>query len=87
MKFKIFIKKSAKSELVLLDRKIQSKIASIIDSLKDNPIPDKCKKLKGKENIYRIRYRNYRIIYSLDKQELIIEILKIGKRGAVYKGL
>jgi len=87
MKYKIFIKKSAKFELTKLNRKIQIKIASIIDSLKDNPLPNKWKKLKGRENIYRIRYRNLRIIYSIKKQELIIEIIKIGKRNYIYKNL
>ena len=54
MNFQILIKKSAKSELASLNKKIQLKIASIIDSLKENPLPDNCKKLKGKEHIYRI---------------------------------
>ncbi len=85
MNFQIVVKKSAKSELASLNKKIQQKIASIIDSLKENPLPDNCKKLRGKEYIYRIRYRNYRILYSVKKQILIIEILKMGKRDTIYK--
>jgi len=85
MNFQIVIKKSAKSELASLNKNIQLKIASIIDSLKENPLPDNCKKLRWKEYIYRIRYRNYRILYSVKKQTLIIEILKIGKRDTIYK--
>ncbi|MDI6738869.1 MAG: type II toxin-antitoxin system RelE/ParE family toxin [Candidatus Edwardsbacteria bacterium] len=49
------------------------KIAGQIERLRGNPFPPGSKKLSGKENVYRIRQGNYRIIYSvvIDQRKII----------------
>ncbi|MBF0437914.1 MAG: type II toxin-antitoxin system RelE/ParE family toxin, partial [Magnetococcales bacterium] len=42
-------------------------------------------KLKGLPNVYRIREGNYRIIYSIQDDRLVILIIKIGHRREVYR--
>ena len=42
------------------------------------------KKLKGHENVYRLRSGNYRVIFEYLKDEKVIKILKIGKRSDIY---
>jgi mRNA interferase RelE/StbE len=37
--------------------------------------------------MYRVRYSDYRIIYSVEAQKLIIEIIQIGDRKDIYKKL
>jgi mRNA interferase RelE/StbE len=49
-----------------------------------NPFPQNVKKLKGFTNLYRIRIGNYRAVYSIEYQDKIIEILKIGDRKNIY---
>lgn len=42
-------------------------------------------KLKGSNNFYRLRAGDYRIIYTIEKDRLLILILKIGDRKDVFK--
>ena len=49
-----------------------------------DPRPNGCKKLKGRD-AYRIRSGNYRIIYDIQDNELIIDVIALGHRKDVYK--
>ncbi|GAB5465137.1 MAG: hypothetical protein Kapaf2KO_05730 [Candidatus Kapaibacteriales bacterium] len=53
-------------------------------SLSTNPRPPECKKLKGRD-AYRIRIGNYRVLYRIFDDELIIDIFKVGHRKEVYR--
>ena len=55
--------------------------------LAENPevLKNNIKKLAGvKEDYYRLRVGNYRIIYEKRDNDLIILIIRIGHRGEVY---
>lgn len=43
------------------------------------------KKFKQMENGYRLRIGNYRALYKIHENELIIEVVKVGVRGDIYK--
>jgi mRNA interferase RelE/StbE len=47
--------------------------------------PDGVVKLTGEDNLYRIRVSNYRIIYSIQDNQLLVLVLKIGHRRDVYQ--
>ena len=57
-----------------------------INSLKQNPRPAGCRPLQGCEGTYRVRVGEYRIIYSIIKDKLIVLVLEVSPRGAAYKG-
>ena len=84
MTYKVVISNSAAKSLKALPKKTQARIVGVIDSLADNPFPPAAKKLKGREG-YRIRTNDYRIIYTIEKQILVITVLVIGHRKDVYK--
>ena len=83
-KYKIQIKPSAVKELEKLPKKDIQKIINKIQSLSSEPRPSNCEKLSGDEK-YRVRQGNYRIVYSIEDDKLIIFIIKIGHRRDVYK--
>ena len=83
-KYQLKIKKSAEKELANFPLAIILSIRERIIELGDNPFPSGFKKLKGFKNLYRIRSGTYRIIYSIQHNELIIEILKIAHRKDAY---
>lgn len=83
-KYKIEIKKSAVKELNNLPRNDLKKITQKIQELADNPRPQGCKKLAGEEK-YRIRSGNYRILYMIEDDILIIYVVKTGHRRDVYR--
>ena len=82
--YQLKIKKSAEKELAHLPIDTIIVIRDRILVLKSNPYPPGYKKLKGFKNLYRIRSGNYRIIYSVETNVLIIEILKIAHRRNAY---
>ena len=82
--YKIQIKPSAKRELFKLPKKDLQRVVNKIRSLSLNPRPSGCEKLSGEEK-YRVRQGNYRIIYSIEDQQLIVIVVKIGHRKEVYK--
>jgi len=83
--YKIVFQKSAGKALERLPGSAPERILFKINALKENPRPQGVKKLAGSENLYRIRIRDYRVIYSIFEGVLIIEILRIGHRKDVYK--
>ena len=84
MSYEIAYKATAVKELEGLQKQEQTRIVAAIEKLKDNPYPPNTKKLQGSNN-YRIRVGNYRVVYQIKKDVLIILIIKIGDRKEVYK--
>jgi len=83
--YKIELKTSAKKSLANLPKPVIKKIAGLIDELVGNPYPSGHKKLAGSDHTYRIRSGDYRIVYSIFDEALVIHIIKIGHRKDVYK--
>jgi len=82
-KYNIFISKPAQRQLDKLDNNVSGKLIHAILSLADNPRPFGYHKLKGRE-AYRIRVGNYRIIYEIIDNKLIVNIITLGHRKDVY---
>ena len=83
-KYRIKIKSSAVKELEKIPKKDLKRLTKRILSLSDNPRPRGCEKLSAQEK-YRLRQGNYRIIYSIEDEILIVYVVKIGHRKEVYK--
>ncbi|WP_406626646.1 type II toxin-antitoxin system RelE family toxin [Portibacter marinus] len=52
---------------------------------KEEPRLEGCVTLSGKLNEYRIRSGNYRILYTIEDDALVVQMIKIGNRKGVYK--
>lgn len=76
--------RSAVKELNELDNKVVKRIINKIKSLASNPRPEGCVKLTSEER-YRIRIGNYRILYEIINDLLIIYIVKVAHRKDAYK--
>jgi len=83
-KFKLNFATSVKKDLRKIPNNDVAKILTLINSLLENPLPRNVKKLSH-HNKFRIRYRNYRILYQIKNNELIILILKISHRKDAYR--
>ena len=81
----ILISKKALKELKNIPESDRKVIKDRISKLAYFPFAHlDVKKLKGNQNVYRLRSGNYRIIFEYFKDERVIKILKIGKRSDVY---
>ena len=83
-RYKIVIKKSAVKELEKIPKEALRLVAKRIQSLADDPRPAGTKKL-SQQGRYRLRQGNYRIVYSVHDEDLIVRIVKIGHRREVYR--
>jgi mRNA interferase RelE/StbE len=59
-------------------------MAAKLDALLSDPYPPDAKKLKNGNGRFRIRIGNYRIIYRIEEEQLVILIIKIGHRRNIY---
>jgi mRNA interferase RelE/StbE len=55
-----------------------------IRNLSANPRPAGCKKLKGLD-AWRIRVGDYRVIYEIHDDVLVVLVIRVAHRGEVYK--
>ena len=85
MAHSIEYKTSAEKELDALDGQNHARILKAINGLKENPRPVGCKKLKGRDNEYRIQIGRYRVIYEIRDAVLIVLVVKVAHRGKVYR--
>ena len=84
-KYRVEIKKSAIKEIEHLSRRDIRDVLDKIFSLAENPRPHDCKKLSGQEK-YRVRCGDYRIVYSIEDDVLVVYVVKVGHRKDVYRG-
>ena len=77
--YTIVLSKRAQKQLDKLSDNIVAPIIKAITGLEDNPQPKGYKKLKGRDG-YRIRAGNYRIIYNIFDDELLVDVIKLGHR-------
>jgi mRNA interferase RelE/StbE len=82
--YEIFFKKSVWKDFKSIPDKDLKKILECIESLGENSRQPGCKKLSSQER-YRYRQGRYRIIYSIQDEELTIWIVKVGHRKKVYR--
>ena len=85
-RYRVVIKPSAKKEIEAIgQKKDRQRIVLRIQSLAENPRPFGCEKLSGHFDRYRIREGNYRIVYSNNDQDFLVDVMKIGQRKDVYR--
>ena len=82
--YSIDFSKKAQKNLDKLSDIIAKPILSAIGSLSDNPRPQGYKKLKGRKG-YRIRVGNYRVIYEIFDEVLLIDVIDLGHRKDIYE--
>lgn len=77
--------RTARKELSKLPKDIQQRIAVKIEELKLNPYPLGVKAIKNSDGRLRFRVGDYRVIYKIEEDKLIILIVKVGHRRNIYK--
>jgi len=78
-------KKSSVKELRKVNKTSIPRIIEAVEELALNPYPAGVKKLVGSEHTFRIRVGNYRIVYEIEKSDIIIEIIRVRHRKDIYR--
>ena len=87
MKYRIEVKRSAARALKKIPKTDRKRIADKIDSLAEEPPNPETTKMKGDNPFHRIRVGDYRIVYEIQNEVLVILIVKIGHRKDIYRNL
>jgi mRNA interferase RelE/StbE len=82
--YKVFFKKSVEKDFKNIPKADLQKIIKLVGSLAENPRPPGCEKLTGQER-YRVRQGRYRIVYSIEDNELTVWVVKVSHRKDVYR--
>ena len=82
--YEIFFKESVWKDLRKISKGDLTRILSRIENLGDDPRPMGYEKLTGLE-LYRVRQGTYRIVYSIQENELTVWVIKVGHRKDVYR--
>ena len=77
----------SKKALKFLKKQQKTLKVKLIKTIENLPAGTDIKKLKGKDNLYRIRVNDIRIIYSIHEETVTIEVVSIDNRGQIYKSL
>ena len=75
MAYQVKVNNSAEKSIKKFHKAVQSRIYNLLVSLGDNPRPRGCKKLKGIRNLYRVKCGDYRVIYTIEDDVLLVTII------------
>jgi len=85
MPYRIEITPHAVRQMKGLAKPVRQRINVALHELSVNPRPHSCLKLKAMENAWRIRVGEYRIIYEIHDNILVVIVIRIDHRSIVYR--
>jgi mRNA interferase RelE/StbE len=87
MAYTVEIDTKAAREIRALPRREQGRVIARAEALAGNPRPPGCVKLAGQSGLWRVRSGNYRIVYQIEDERLLITVVKVADRRDVYRGI
>lgn len=74
-----------KSLKAIRDTRLRGRIVRALQGLEEEPRPSGAKRLVGLGGTLRIRVGDWRILYEVREQEVVVLVVRIGPRGEVYE--
>lgn len=85
MTFSVVIAPSALRQLRKLDPTARRRVQAAIELLAAEPRPPAAKRLVNFEGEWRVRVGDYRIVYDVHDDELVVLVLSAAHRREVYR--
>lgn len=82
--YTVILAQPARRALRALPVRDEKRILTAVQALANNPRPTGCLKLSGSD-LWRIRVGQYRVVYEIADDELIIRVVRVGHRRDVYR--
>ncbi|MBE8986898.1 type II toxin-antitoxin system RelE family toxin [Nostoc sp. LEGE 12450] len=77
MSYQVALAPSAVQKIAELDSDVQQRLAQKLEELALNPRPEDAHPLKNTEQLYKVLLGEYRIIYQIQDQPLLVTVIKI----------
>jgi mRNA interferase RelE/StbE len=84
-RFTVVFLSAAARELRSCPPPIRQRLKTAIDSLATNPHPPGAQRLRGPDRLIRIRVGDYRILYRVIRERLVVLVVRVGHRREVYR--
>jgi mRNA interferase RelE/StbE len=78
---------AALKQIEKLPLRVRQRIIGSIEKLSEEPRPPTAGKLSGHEDIYRIRVGDYRVVYEIEDEGLVVLVLRVAHRKDAYRGI
>jgi mRNA interferase RelE/StbE len=85
--YRIEFSPAAARQLRKLPPDVRKRVGTKIDALASDPRPPGTEKLEGQDGLLRVRAGDYRIVYTVADDVILVVIVKIGHRADIYKAL
>ncbi len=85
MGYKVAFAAGAKRQFDKLPKPAQQRLGEAIAQLAEDPRPPGVVKLSGEEGLYRVRSGNYRVVYRVEDDRLLVLVVKVGHRREIYR--
>lgn len=86
-RYEIRFTRAAERGLASLSKSDQRRLDAAILGLSGNPHPPGSKKLRGAADLYRIRLGDYRVLYTVEEDRLVVLVADVGHRRDIYRSL
>jgi mRNA interferase RelE/StbE len=84
-RYRVLIKPLAIQDLEAIPlKRDRQRVVERISKLAEDPRPFGSEKISGQDK-YRMRQGRYRILYAIEDQDLIVQVVKVGHRKEVYR--
>ena len=85
MAYQVLTSQAARRDLKRIRGPARRRIADAIDDLASDPRPHGYAKLVGDDELYRVRVGDYRIVYKIEDNRLIVLVVRVGHRKDIYR--
>ena len=83
--YKVTLKPSVEKDFRSLPKTVLTRVLSAIESLAQEPFPNRAVKLEGTDRTYRIRIGDYRVVYEIEKIDKVVVVLYVRHRREIYR--
>lgn len=83
--YQIELDDAAERDFNKLSSKAKSQVARLIDTLANDPYTGNVRELVGYKGVYRKRTGDYRVIYTVQGDVLVVTIVALGPRKDIYE--
>ncbi|HEX7354730.1 MAG TPA: type II toxin-antitoxin system RelE/ParE family toxin [Mycobacteriales bacterium] len=84
-RYRVEVARRALKSIAVLPRKDQQRVRAAIDLLADDPRPPGCVAMVGEPHAYRVRTGDYRIVYEVFDDRLLVQVVRAGHRRDIYR--
>ena len=83
-RYELRVRPSVAKDLRGIPKVDVKRILARMEGLREDPRAPGCEKLSGAE-VYRVRQGVYRIVYEIQDEWVVVEVVRVGHRGEVYR--